>query len=158
MTLLLRAIIAVVVLPGTMGVLLPLFVIDPDRPQGVVNIAGLLLVASGVLLLGWCVREFLVVGKGTLAPWWPPKRLVTSGPFRYSRNPMYIAMGAIVVGWAIAYWSRPLAIYGGVLWFAVELRIVLGEEPTMARHFGPEWEAYSARVPRWMGRVKSATA
>ena len=153
-TLLLKAVVAVLVLPGTMGFVLPLLVIDPDRPQGVVNGAGLLLVAAGVLLLLWCVREFLVVGNGTIAPWWPPKRLVTSGPFRFSRNPMYVAMGTIVIGWAIAYWSRPLAIYAGVLLFTFELRIHLGEEPVMARHFASEWAAYVARAPRWIGRVR----
>jgi protein-S-isoprenylcysteine O-methyltransferase Ste14 len=155
--LVLRAIVAVLLLPGTMGVVLPLFVIDPDRPQGVVNIAGLLLVAAGALLLGWSVREFLIVGKGTLAPWWPPKQLVTSGPFRFSRNPLYIAMGAIAAGWAVAYWSRPLALYAIVLLLMFQLRILLGEEPTMARHFGPQWEAYARRVPRWVGRINAET-
>jgi protein-S-isoprenylcysteine O-methyltransferase Ste14 len=110
-------------------------------------------VAAGISLLGWCVREFLVVGRGTLAPWWPPQQLVTSGPFALSRNPMYVAMAAIALGWAVTYWSRPLFIYASILICAFHVRILLGEEPTMAREFAGTWTNYAARVPRWIGRA-----
>ena len=150
-----KAIAAVIVLPGTMGFVLPLLVFKPRDaaiadPIGV----GVVAVVAGTLLLFWCVREFLVAGEGTLAPWWPPKRLVTTGPFALSRNPIYVAMALVALGWAVAYRSPAMLIYAGVLILAFHVRILLGEEPAMARLFGAQWTDYARRVSRWIGIVK----
>ena len=154
MGLILKAVAALAILPGTMGFILPLVVVKPDG-AAIVDPLGSAVVVVGSLLLLWCVREFLVVGEGTLAPWWPPKRLVMSGPFRWSRNPIYVAMALIALGWAMAYRSQALMIYAGVLIAAFHIRILVGEEPTMARHFGDVWKTYVERVPRWLGAVKA---
>jgi protein-S-isoprenylcysteine O-methyltransferase Ste14 len=107
----------------------------------------------GTTLLLWCVREFYVAGKGTLAPWTPPRHLVVSGPYRFSRNPMYVAVALVLSGWAIAFQTRALIIYALAVICAFHLRILLGEEPWLARTHGDAWRRYRSRVPRWFGRV-----
>jgi protein-S-isoprenylcysteine O-methyltransferase Ste14 len=106
--------------------------------------------AAGVGLLLWCVREFYVTGRGTLAPWAPPQELVETGPYRFSRNPMYIAVLLLLCGWALGFRSRTLVLYAVTVMFAFQLRVVLYEEPWLARTHGETWTLYKARVPRWL--------
>ena len=102
-----------------------------------------------MVLLFWCVRDFYVAGKGTLAPWAPPKRLVTQGLYRFSRNPMYLSVLLILAGWALMFSSRTLWVYAVVIAIAFHLRVVLGEEPWLAQTHGEEWTAYRSKVSRW---------
>ena len=92
-----------------------------------------------------------MLGRGTLAPWDPPRALVVRGLYRYSRNPMYVGVLSIVSGWALGFQSIGLAIYTIGLVGAFHLRVVMSEEPFLARTHGTEWEQYAARVPRWLG-------
>jgi protein-S-isoprenylcysteine O-methyltransferase Ste14 len=105
---------------------------------------------AGFLLLLWCVRDFYVTGKGTLAPWSPPRNLVTVGLYRFSRNPMYVAVALMLAGWTVSAWSSSLAIYTCFVIVAFHLRVVFGEEPWLARTHGAAWDEYKARVPRWL--------
>jgi protein-S-isoprenylcysteine O-methyltransferase Ste14 len=127
-----RALFAFLALPGTVAFLIPLL-IGPGGPKRFVQPAGLLPLVTGVALLLWCVREFYVEGRGTLAPWSPPVHLVTSGPYRRSRNPMYVAVLLILCGWAVGFWSRPLLVYGIGVAIAFHLRVRLHEEPFLTR-------------------------
>ena len=99
----------------------------------------------------WCVWSFYTQGRGTLAPWSPPRTLVTSGLYRYSRNPMYVGVLLILAGWAVGFRSWPLALYAAGVAVAVHLRVILHEEPFLARAHGDAWTAYRARVRRWLG-------
>jgi protein-S-isoprenylcysteine O-methyltransferase Ste14 len=114
--------------------------------------AGAPVLAVGIVVLLWCVRDFYVAGRGTLAPWSPPKHLVRVGLYRYSRNPMYVGVVCILVGWAMVFQSTALWIYAGVLALAFHLRVVLNEEPWLAETHGDEWTMYRADVFRWLGR------
>ena len=107
----------------------------------------------GLLLLLWCVRDFYVSGQGTLAPWHPPKHLVAVGLYRRVRNPMYIAVLTIVLGWSVPCGSARLALYLRALAVGFHLRVVLHEEPWLRRQFTEEWAAYSASVSRWLPRL-----
>ena len=145
-----RAVAAFLALPGVVAFAIPIALgTSAARPVHHVAVAAPVL-CVGTLLLLWCVREFYVAGGGTLAPWAPPKRLVTSGPYRFSRNPMYLGVITILLGWCLLWDSRTLLIYTLAVMCAVYLRVRLAEEPWAARDFGSEWEAYRARVPRWL--------
>ena len=104
----------------------------------------------GTILLLWCVLEFYNAGRGTLAPWDPPRHLVTTGPYRVSRNPMYIGVVTILAGWCILWDSRALIVYAALSALGFHLRVILFEEPWAARRFGAQWLAYRARVARWL--------
>jgi protein-S-isoprenylcysteine O-methyltransferase Ste14 len=148
----LRAVLAFLALPGIVAFAIPLLLLKPvDSPPFVTS--GAVLVGVGVFLLLRCVRQFYVEGKGTLAPWSPPQHLVVSGLYRVSRNPMYIAVVLMLIGWAVGFRSRALTIYAVVVMLAFHLRVVFGEEPWLARRHGEEWVRYRARVPRWLGRL-----
>lgn len=144
-----RALIAFLACPGTVALAIPLtWLIATDNVR-VVRPAGLVPLVSGSAALLWCVRDFYVSGKGTLAPWQPPERLVVTGLYRYSRNPMYVAVSLMLLGWAIASGVTGLYFYALAVMTAFQLRVVFGEEPWLAGRFGEEWEQYRARVPRW---------
>ena len=142
-----RALVAFVVLPGTVSLLVPYLLAPRNEAFYTVALAPLLI---GLALLLWCVRDFYVSGKGTLAPWSPPDKLVRVGLYRYSRNPMYIAVLLMLVGWAGGYGSQILWLYTFSVMVGFHLRIVFYEEPLLARTYGEDWTRYKASVPRWL--------
>lgn len=147
MNLFLRALFAFAVLPGIIAFLLP-WVLRPTN--GRIHMGGVPLLGVGTFLLLWCVRDFYVSGRGTLAPWAPPTRLVRVGLYRASRNPMYIAIIFALAGWAVLFQARAHWIYLAAVATAFHLRVVIGEEPWLARTHGEDWQAYRAKVPRWL--------
>lgn len=145
-----HAVSAFLILPGTVAFLVPWLL----RPvAGRIRFAGIPLLVAGSALLLWCIRDFYVAGRGSLAPWAPPTRLVVVGPYRLSRNPMYIAVLIVLWGWATMFAARTLWIYAAFVAVAFHLRVVFGEEPWLARTHGEEWATYRAQVPRWVGRA-----
>ena len=116
---------------------------------GVRQIAGMIIGGAGAAVALWCVFAFAFVGKGTPAPFDPPRRLVIRGPYRFVRNPMYIGAGLALLGAALFYGSRSILIYAGFFFLATHLFVVLYEEPTLRRTFGSEYQAYCSRVKRW---------
>lgn len=142
-----RAVAAFLVLPGTVALLVPWLLRPAATP---LRATGLVPLGLGLALLLRCVRDFHVAGRGTLAPWAPPERLVVVGLYRVTRNPMYVAVLLILAGWAHAYGSRRLWLYAAVVAVAFHLRVVFGEEPWLARRYGLQWTRYRERVPRWL--------
>jgi protein-S-isoprenylcysteine O-methyltransferase Ste14 len=141
-----RALTAFLVLPGIVTVVVP-WLLLPAGAQ--FDAIALPVVLAGTGLLLWCVAAFYMIGRGTLAPWHPPQRLVVTGLYRFSRNPMYVAVLIVLAGLAMAFHSLVLSGYALLVACAFELRVVRHEEPWLARTFGAEWVAYRARVPRW---------
>jgi len=148
--LLARALIAFLALPGVVAFLLPLGLVSREGFREHINPAACVPFAAGGGLLWWCVREFYRAGRGTLAPWDPPRHLVVSGPYQWSRNPMYVAVAAILIGWITAFPSKTIALYALAVVVAFHVRVVLFEEPWLARTHGAGWERYQARVRRWL--------
>lgn len=142
-----RALSAFLLLPGMVAFVVP-WLLRPAPLQ--VNMLGVPILAIGVFALLWCVRDFYVAGRGSLAPWSPPKNLVIVGLYRYTRNPMYVAVLLILSGWATLFGSRTLWIYAAFVAVAVHLRVIFGEEPWLAKTHGKTWDDYRARVPRWL--------
>jgi len=122
---------------------------------GPLQVAGMILVAIGTVIALWCVLTFVFIGKGTPAPFDPPRKLVVRGPYRFVRNPMYIGAGMTLAGVAIFYESLSIFIYTGLFFLITHLFVVLYEEPTLRRTFGTEYEAYVGRVSRWLPRPRS---
>ncbi|WP_455245102.1 methyltransferase family protein [Petrachloros mirabilis] len=146
----LRALIAFLVLPGTVAFIVPVaWLWYTDRTQLDLPF-GLVILVVGVAGLMWCVRDFYVSGKGTLAPWAPPEKLVVVGLYRYSRNPMYISVALMLLGWAVSFGSLFLYLYTLIVVTAFHIRVVWGEEPWLARKYGSDWERYSSQVRRWL--------
>jgi protein-S-isoprenylcysteine O-methyltransferase Ste14 len=117
------------------------------------QILGVVIGSAGVLVALSCVFTFAWIGKGTPAPFDPPRRLVNRGPYRFVRNPMYIGAGLALAGAALFYESAPLLIYVGIFLLATHLFVVCYEEPTLRKTFGPEYETYCHRVRRWWPSV-----
>lgn len=132
---------------------LPSFFWPRERPSGALRLAGIPLIVAGAAVLLGSVLGFASKGKGTLSPVDPPKRLVTSGPYRFVRNPMYVGGVLVLVGQAILFGSTALVLYAFAWWFAAHLFIVLYEEPHLRDVFGAEYESYRSSVPRWIPRV-----
>jgi protein-S-isoprenylcysteine O-methyltransferase Ste14 len=160
-----RHVLAVCLLPGTVTIAVPVAIV---RRTGSVDVgwglpdglglapaaAGGVVVALGLSLLVRTVALFVSVGRGTLAPWDPTRRLVVRGPYRRVRNPMISGVLFVLLGEAALLGSRPLAI-----WFAACLAVnavylPLIEEPGLRRRFGEEYELYRAHVPRWVPRLR----
>ena len=145
-----RALFAFLALPGVVAFVVPVLLAQPRQ----LNPIGFVPLAIGVMGLLWCVGSFYVEGRGTLAPWSPPRQLVMSGLYRYSRNPMYVSVALILWGWALAFELRTLAVYALAVMGAFHLRVVLGEEPWLARTHGDTWVRYRSEVPRWIGPAR----
>ena len=145
-SLFLRAVVAFLALPGVVALGAP-WMMGRDatfRPVGFVALV------PGAVLLLWCVRDFYVAGRGTLAPWSPPVNLVRVGLYRLSRNPMYVGVLTMLIGWALGFNSRGHWLYAAAIAIAFHLRVVFYEEPWLARTHGDGWHEYAARVPRWL--------
>lgn len=156
-TLVLRALAAFLVLPGVVAFAVPLLWIRPSGTPFSSLRGGLPLLAGTALLL-WCALEFYRRGRGTLAPWDPPRALVIAGPYRYSRNPMYVGVLLILIGWALAFASTALAAYAAVMAIVFHLRVLWFEESYLAETYPAAWDAYRRRVPRWLGPGRRAIA
>jgi protein-S-isoprenylcysteine O-methyltransferase Ste14 len=119
---------------------------------GIWQVAGMVLGTGGAALALWCVVAFVFVGRGTPAPFDPPRRLVVHGPYRFVRNPMYIGAGLALAGAALFYRSFALLGYIGALFLITQLFVVRYEEPTLRRTFGKDYQAYCERTGRWWPR------
>jgi protein-S-isoprenylcysteine O-methyltransferase Ste14 len=160
---LLRHLLAILVLPVVMAVVIPSWLLmryapvdsrwSADSPlvwplRGI----GVLLLLAGFLLFAWCVTLFARVGKGTLAPWDPTKRLVAAGPYRHVRNPMITGVATVLAGWAAFTGSWVLALWLVVFVAVNAAYFMLVEEPGLEHRFGAPYRDYKARVPRWIPR------
>jgi protein-S-isoprenylcysteine O-methyltransferase Ste14 len=158
-----RAVVYATFFIGFLLVFLPARVVErsgivaPVR-LGPPQILGLLTVSAGTVLAVSCILLFVVIGKGTPAPFDPPRRLVVRGPYRFVRNPMYLGAGATLLGAALCYESPPLVGYAAAFLLVTHLFVVLYEEPVLVKTFGREYEEYRARAGRWWPRARRPSA
>ena len=147
--LIVRATISFLALPTVVAGIVPAVIVRRAMPSDGGFLFGVGLLGVGLCLLLWCVRDFFVSGKGTLAPWDPPKHLVVVGLYRCVRNPMYLAVLTIIAGWGLLYASAWMAVYLAFVAVVFHLRVILHEEPWLLRTFHGEWESYRNCVARW---------
>jgi protein-S-isoprenylcysteine O-methyltransferase Ste14 len=149
-----------VVVPGVVAGLVPWLLTGWDAAGDVpvpVVVAGVALTAAGAAALLHAFARFVLEGLGTPAPVAPTERLVVGGLYRYVRNPMYLAVAAVIVGQALIL-GRPIlllyaVVFGAVVWSFVRVY----EEPTLARRYGAEYDAYRGAVPAWVPRRPSSS-
>ena len=122
--------------------------LEPTRALG-----WLLVLAALALLLDGFAR-FAWQGRGTPAPVAPTARLVVSGPYRWVRNPMYVAVTGLILGQALVLGSFPLLAYAVFIWGAFHGFVVGYEEQTLRRQFPDDYAAFFAAVPRWIPRLR----
>jgi len=157
MFILARAVTFATLFIGLLLVFVPGQIIDRSgivRPAqlGPVEYAGIVVAGAGGTIALWCILTFALIGRGTPAPFDPPRKLVVKGPYRYVRNPMYIGAAIALSGAALFYRSALLFGYAVVFLLVAHVFIVSYEEPTLARMFGAEYEAYRVQVARWLPR------
>jgi protein-S-isoprenylcysteine O-methyltransferase Ste14 len=151
MSLALRNFLFTIVVPGSGAVWIPWWILTCGRatPEPVVWPAvGLMAVGGGLYL--WCLWVFATVGRGTPAPWDAPRRVVAVGPYRWVRNPIYVAALLVVVGEAWLFLSMALLVYAGAVAMFFHLLVIGYEEPTLGRRFGETYAEYRRTVPRWI--------
>lgn len=161
MSVLARAITYAVLFIGLVLIYVPAELLSRSgivRPEtlGVSQIAGMGIGAVGAAVALWCVFTFASWGRGTPAPFDPPRRLVVQGPYRYVRNPMYIGAGVALGAAALFYGSLTLLLYTGLFFLVTHLFVVWHEEPALRRTFGQDYEDYCSQVRRWWPRVSRA--
>jgi hypothetical protein len=117
------------------------------------RVLGRVLLLAGLIVLVRAFVRFVVEGFGTPAPVAAPERLVVGGVYRYVRNPMYVAVLAAIVGQALVLGQLALLLYAGATWMVVAAFVRFYEEPTLARRFGADYEAYRRAVPAWWPRL-----
>jgi|SRR5579859_15311 len=145
-----------VVAPGTMAGLAP-WAISGWRLRAqdpTLRLTGALGIALGLAILVECFARFALQGRGTPAPLAPPDRLVVSGSYRWVRNPMYLAVLALVLGQAALFADGRVFVYGLGFWLVSHAFVVLYEEPSLRRAFPTEFPTYAASVPRWLPRLR----
>jgi len=123
---------------------------------GVPQVAGMMIGAAAAAVALWCIFTFVWIGRGTPAPFDPPRRLVILGPYRFVRNPMYMGAGFALASAALFFQSLPLLAYAGFFFLVTHLLVVFYEEPALRRTFGQEYEAYCRQVRRWRPKMRAA--
>jgi protein-S-isoprenylcysteine O-methyltransferase Ste14 len=123
--------------------------ISPPPNAGTLQIIGMLIAGLGAALALWCILTFVFQGKGTPAPFDPPRRLVIRGPYKLIRNPMYVGAILMLLGAALSYKSIWLVGYAVMFVIVMHGFVVLYEEPTLRSSFGDDYIAYCQKVGRW---------
>jgi protein-S-isoprenylcysteine O-methyltransferase Ste14 len=151
MVLILKNLLFTVIVPGTVAVYVPmLLVADRVSPSAWAVAWALPVLATGTAVYAWCVWDFATFGRGTPAPVDAPKHLVVHGLYRYTRNPMYVGVLTVIVGWAVLFQAGILLGYAALVGTAFHLMAVLYEEPHLRRVFGADYDRYRAQVGRWL--------
>jgi protein-S-isoprenylcysteine O-methyltransferase Ste14 len=153
MLLVLKNVLFTLLVPGTVAVLVPLLLVGTPLPViQPLSWLGLALIVPGLLLYLWCLWNLATVGRGTPGPWDPTERVVATGPYRWVRNPMYIAVLAVILGQACLFMSWALVAYAFVIAMVVHTFVVVYEEPTLAEQFCESYIRYCEQVGRWIPR------
>ncbi len=156
LSLLLRNLFFTILQPGLVAGLIPYWILTAKlnkafaRPLQSYQTFAILLFLIGLVIILDCIIRFAVEGRGTLSPADPAKKLVSTGLYKFSRNPMYVGVMMILIGEALFFRSGSLLIYLLFIFVAFNLFIILVEEPRLARVFVDEYYQYCQKVRRWL--------
>jgi protein-S-isoprenylcysteine O-methyltransferase Ste14 len=153
-----RTLLFTVFVPGTVLVVVPYMFISGEDTAGRLDFGpfrylGAIGIVVGASLYAACAWQFTARGRGTPAPYDPPKRLVVRGPYRIVRNPMYA--GVLSIGYGIGIWfeSPGTLAFCAFMTLVFMTVVVLYEEPVLREKFGVDYDRYCAEVPRFIPRL-----
>lgn len=156
LSLLLRNLVFTILQPGIVAGFIPFWILG-DKVNGIFvqslqfyHYLGAIIFVIGLVIMISCIISFAVKGQGTLSPADPTKRLVITGLYRFSRNPMYVGVTMILIGEAVFFQSVYLWIYLLLVYIAFNIFIMLNEEPRLKKDFGEEYNRYCQKVRRWI--------
>jgi protein-S-isoprenylcysteine O-methyltransferase Ste14 len=153
-----KTVLFAILVPGTVTVVVPGLLLSGDG-----HVAGgstlfrclaVVPVLVGIAVCIWSLYDFVFYGRGTPAPIDPPKALVVRGPYRWTRNPMYVGVVGILTGEALFFQSFPLLVYALFMFLGFHLFIIAYEEPTLRRKFGESYQRYCKTAPRWFFNIR----
>jgi protein-S-isoprenylcysteine O-methyltransferase Ste14 len=150
------SVLFLLVAPGVVAGVVPWLLTgwDSSDPPLISVAIGVVLIVGGVAVLLHAFARFVLEGRGTPAPVAPTERLVVGGLYRYVRNPMYVAVGATIVGQALVLGRPVLLAYAALFWAVVAAFVHGYEEPTLSARYGEEYAAYRRAVPAWWPRLR----
>jgi protein-S-isoprenylcysteine O-methyltransferase Ste14 len=142
------------ILPVTVLILIPMYLEkDLSIKHVPAFLMGIFIICVGLTTMILTISLFIRIGKGTLAPWSPPNKLITNGIYRYVRNPMIMGVLTVLIGESIAIMSLKIAIWALVFFITNNVYFVIYEEPDLEKRFGKEYINYKKNVPRWIPRL-----
>jgi protein-S-isoprenylcysteine O-methyltransferase Ste14 len=127
---------------------------DTTDPPVVVAVLGAILIVAGTAVVLLAFSRFVLEGRGTPAPIAPTDTLVVGGLYRHVRNPMYVAVGTIIVGQALLLGRPVLLVYAAAFWAVVAAFVHGYEEPTLSARYGEQYATYRRAVPAWVPRLR----
>jgi protein-S-isoprenylcysteine O-methyltransferase Ste14 len=158
-----RSIMFVFLIPGTVAGYIPFLILQSSGDHiharawsGSILAACLIVLGASVLLR--CVWDFCAAGRGTLAPFDPPRRLVVRGLYRFTRNPMYNGVVSVLAGEAWLFHSASLWKYAALVFVMFHVFVIVYEEPVLESQFGESFRVYKRAVPRWGFTTHAFTA
>lgn len=141
------------ILPFTVLAIVPLWIEKNRTIQlGIHLFVGLALILTGLTIMTITISSFIKIGKGTLAPWSPTKKLVLKGLYRYVRNPMILGVFTVLLGEALTLWCKNILLWAGTFFIINTIYFILYEEPDLEKKFGDEYREYKKNVSRWLPR------
>ena len=145
-----------VLAPGTAAGIVPWLLTgwESEDPWLPLVVLGALLLAAGAAVVLHAFWRFVAEGIGTPAPVAAPQHLVVGGIYRHVRNPMYVAVLAMIIGQALLLGQFVLLAYAALLWLVFASFVRFYEEPTLAARFGEDYDAYRRAVPAWLPRLR----
>lgn len=143
------------ILPVTVLILVPRWI---EREWTIANgfqtgVGGLVMLI-GLSIVIICISAFIRIGKGTLAPWSPPKYFVVTGLYLYVRNPMILGVLIVLIGEAITFSSISILQWAGAFFIINTVYFFILEEPQLEKRFGDDYRVYKKSVSRWVPRLK----
>jgi len=159
----LRHLLSIAILPFTVTVVIPAWLarrhhvpltVGATAPEVGLQLLGVASALVGLALLVASLRQFAARGKGTLAPWDPPRHLVVEGPYQYVRNPMISGVLFLLAGEALVLRSWPHCQWAIVFLILNLIFIPLVEEPQLERRFGASYAEYRQHVGRLLPRLR----
>lgn len=139
--------------PGMVAIVIPWWIaggIPHIHEWTALSWTGFSLFTAGAAITLICIYSFMTKGAGTLSPADPTTKLVVSGLYHYSRNPMYVGVTLMLLGDALILQQRSVWIYGASVFLAFNLFIAFFEEPRLRKDFGDAYTTYCEKVRRWL--------